>query len=295
MHKFANGHGEFPLASRDANKQLLVGAAISTRKGDEVRARALIEAGVDTVVIDSSQGWSTYQLDLVKRIKVAHPHIELICGNVVCPRQAKPLLDAGADAIRVGMGSGSICTTQTVCAVGRPQGSAIYHVARYCRQSGTPVIADGAIQNSGHIVKALNLGASSVMMGSVLAGTSEAPGIYFYHEGIRMKSYRGMGSLEAMTKKSSQRYFGEGAAVKVAQGVSGAVVDKGQVRNLLGHISRGIQKGLQEQGAIDIPTAHKEMVEQTTRFELRTSSAIAEGGYHDIIMAGSPKGRSAGR
>jgi IMP dehydrogenase len=279
---------EWPTASMDANKQLLVGGAIATRKGDEVRAQTLIEAGVDVLVIDSSQGWSTYQLDLLKRIKIAHPHIDCICGNVVTPRQAKALLDAGADALRVGMGSGSICTTQEVCAVGRPQGSAVYHVSRFAKTYNAPVIADGGVQNSGHIVKALNLGASCVMMGSVLAGTNETPGEYFFHEGVRMKTYRGMGSLEAMQKKSAQRYFGEGAAVKVAQGVSGAVVDKGSVRDLLTHLTLGVKKGLQDAGHPAIANVHQDLAAGKTRFELRTSAAITEGGLHDIVLAKSP-------
>merc|ERR1719331_9260 len=283
---------DFASASMDANKQLLCGASISTSKGSEARAQKLIEAGVDVIVIDSSQGWSIYQLDLVKRLKIAHPHIDLICGNVVAPRQAKALIEAGADGIRVGMGSGSICTTQEVCAGGRPQGSAVYHVSRYCRETnGTPVIADGGIQNSGHIMKALNFGASVCMMGSVLAGTTEAPGDYFFHEGVRMKTYRGMGSLEAMQKTSASRYFGEKQKVKVAQGVSGAVVDKGSVRDLLEHITAGVKKGCQEAGHADLTSAHKGLVDKTTRFELRTSASIYEAGVHDVILAKSPSNR----
>merc|ERR1719506_218130 len=285
---------DFATASMDANKQLLCGASISTSKGSEVRAQKLIEAGVDVIVIDSSQGWSVYQLDLIKRIKIAHPYVDIVCGNVVAPRQAKALIEAGADAIRVGMGSGSICTTQEVCAVGRPQGSAVYHVSRYCRETNnTPVIADGGIQNSGHIVKALNFGASVCMMGSVLAGTSETPGDYFFHEGVRMKTYRGMGSLEAMQKRSASRYFGEKQAVKVAQGVSGAVVDKGSVRDLLEHITAGVKKGCQETGHLDLASAHKGLVDKTTRFELRTSACMYEAGVHDVILAKSPSNRRA--
>jgi IMP dehydrogenase len=162
-------------------------------------------------------------------------------------------------------------------------------VSRYCRETNNiPVIADGGIQNSGHIVKALNLGASVCMMGSVLAGTTETPGEYFFHEGVRMKAYRGMGSLEAMQKKSASRYFGEKQTVKVAQGVSGAVVDKGSVRDLLAHITAGVKKGCQEAGHEDIGAVHKGLTDKTTRFELRTSASIYEGGVHDVILAKSP-------
>merc|ERR1712100_831852 len=262
---------DFATASMDPNKQLLCGASISTAKGSEVRAQKLVEADVDVIVIDSSQGWSIYQLDLIKRLKIAHPHIDLIAGNVVTPRQAKALMEAGADGIRVG--------------------SAVYHVSRYCRETNNiPVIADGGIQNSGHIVKALNLGASVCMMGSVLAGTTETPGEYFFHEGVRMKAYRGMGSLEAMQKKSASRYFGEKQTVKVAQGVSGAVVDKGSVRDLLAHITAGVKKGCQEAGHEDIGAVHKGLTDKTTRFELRTSASIYEAGVHDVILAKSPSG-----
>jgi IMP dehydrogenase len=152
------------------------------------------------------------------------------------------------------------------------------------------VIADGGIQNSGHIMKALNFGASVCMMGSVLAGTTETPGEYFFHEGVRMKAYRGMGSLEAMQKRSASRYFGEKQNVKVAQGVSGAVVDKGSVRDLLEHMSAGVRKGCQEAGHADVAAVHKGLVDKTTRFDLRTSASIYEAGVHDVILAKSPKG-----
>merc|ERR1719313_2172934 len=190
------------MASKDANKQLLVAAATSDKwVQEEVRVRLLVEAGIDALVINATQGDTTAQVDFLKRVKTVHPNIDVVCGNVVTTRQAKSLLDAGADSLRVGMGIGS---TSAESAVGRPQASAVYHVAKYARLNyGIPVIADGGITQPGHIVKALTLGASSVMCGSMFAGTEESPGSFFFHDGVRMKTYRGMSSLEAQEKGSS--------------------------------------------------------------------------------------------
>lgn len=278
----------FPLASKGKDMHLLVGAAIGTRQEDRERLAALSEAGVDVIVIDSSQGDSTYQIEMIRFIKHNYPHIEVIGGNVVAMRQAEHLIEAGVDGLRIGMGSGSICITQEMMAVGRGQATSVFQVASCAHKHGIPVIADGGLRNSGYIFRALALGADTVMMGSMLAGTEEAPGDFFMEKGVRMKKYRGMGSLEAMQIKSAERYLNDSNAIKIPQGVVGVVADKGSIKNLLPFLAEALRHAMQEVGASSLEQLAIQRESGDLRFEWRTAAAQGEGKVHSLYSFEKP-------
>jgi IMP dehydrogenase len=288
----------YPNASKDREGKLLVGAAVRAypRGGYEYdRVGALYEAGCNIIVLDALNGDNDTQLEMLKQIKADYPNLDVIAGNVVRVSQAKQLLDAGADGIRIGMGVGSVATTQLVKAVGRAQLSSIYNVARLSRSYGIPVIADGGIKNTGCLIKALAIGANCVMMGSLLAGVDESPGDYFFQDGVRLKHYRGTSSFAAgvqptpvSPRKESFNVVVPPAntsttdAFRLASGVSGAVVDKGPLNRYFPYLSQSVRHGLQDMGTRSLVQLWDEVYSGIMRFEIRSPSAQREGGVHDL-------------
>jgi len=269
---------QFPNANKDEHGRLRVGAAIGVGQLD--RATALVEAGVDVIVLDSAHGHSQGIIDTVKEIK-ANLDVDVIAGNIASAAAAKDLIEAGADAVKVGIGPGSICTTRIVAGVGVPQISAIDEVAQVANPLGVPVIADGGVKYSGDVAKALAVGASAVMLGSALAGTYEAPGEMILFNGRQFKEYRGMGSIGAMTKGSTDRYFQEGTAADklVPEGIEGRVPYRGKIASVVHQMIGGLRSSMGYCGSESI----KVFWEKAEFVEI-TSAGLKESHVHDVTI-----------
>jgi IMP dehydrogenase len=272
---------EYPMACKDQFGRLRVAAAIGVTGDTMERAEALVAAGVDAMIIDTAHGHSRGVLDTLRKVKSSFPEIDIICGNIATAAAAKALVDHGADGVKVGIGPGSICTTRVIAGVGVPQLTAVMEVAEALAGTGVPVIADGGIRFTGDIVKAIAGGANTIMVGSMLAGVEESPGETIIYEGRRFKSYRGMGSLEAMQKGSKDRYFQDAEDdIKklVPEGISGRVPYKGTTREVMYQIVGGLRAGMGYCGAPDIKTL------QEAKFIRITNSGIKESHPHDVFI-----------
>jgi IMP dehydrogenase len=276
--KDINKKREHPNANKDEFGRLRVGAAIGVGQLD--RARALVAVGVDVLVLDSAHGHSKGILDTVKAIK-AEMDVQIIAGNVATAEATADLIAAGADAVKVGIGPGSICTTRIVAGVGVPQISAIDECAAEGAKTGTPIVADGGIKYSGDVAKALAVGASCVMMGSALAGTEESPGEVVLSHGRKFKTYRGMGSIGAMTKGSTDRYFQEGTAADklVPEGIEGMVPYRGTISDIIHQMVGGLRSSMGYLGSKDIPT-----FQERAEFVEITSAGLRESHVHDVTI-----------
>ncbi len=273
---------EHPQAARDEQGKLLVGAAVGVGEGTDERVAALVEAGVDVIVVDTAHGHSKGVLDRVKWVKQHYPAVQVVGGNIATADAAKALVDHGADAVKVGIGPGSICTTRIVAGVGVPQISAIANVAKALEGTGVPLIADGGIRFSGDIAKALAAGASTVMMGGMFAGTEEAPGEVVLFQGRSYKSYRGMGSVGAMQAGSADRYFQDdednpGADKFVPEGIEGRVPYKGSVKQIVYQLAGGVRSSMGYCGCKTIQDLHVKAA-----FVEITAAGIRESHVHDV-------------
>ncbi len=269
---------DFPNSNKDKYGRLRAGAAIGVGQID--RAEALIKAGVDVLVLDSAHGHSRGILDTVKEIKSKF-EVEIIAGNIATPEAVKALIEAGADAVKVGIGPGSICTTRIVAGVGVPQITAIESCAKEANKYGVPIIADGGIKYSGDVAKALAVGASSIMIGSLLAGTEESPGDVIMYQGRQYKTYRGMGSIGAMQKGSNDRYFQEGTAADklVPEGIEGMVPYRGKISTVAHQLIGGLRASMGYVGAKDIAT-----FQEKAEFVEITAAGLKESHVHDVTI-----------
>ncbi len=269
-----------PLANKDELGRLRVAAATGVGEDGHARAEALVRAEADVIVVDTAHGHSQGVLGAVSRIKKLSNAVQVIAGNVATPEGALALIEAGADSVKIGIGPGSICTTRVVAGVGVPQFTAVLETAAACRERGVPAIADGGVRNSGDIVKALAAGADCVMIGSLLAGTDEAPGEVFLYQGRSYKSYRGMGSLGAMARGSADRYFQQevrDALKLVPEGIEGRVGYKGPVANVVHQLVGGVRAGMGYTGCATIGE-----LQTNARFRRVTGAGLRESHVHDV-------------
>ena len=268
---------KYPLSAKDDQGRLLCGAGVGITGNMMERVDALVKSHVDVIVVDSAHGHSKNILDAVKKIKAAYPDLQIIAGNIATGAAAKALIEAGADAVKVGIGPGSICTTRVVAGIGVPQITAIMDCYKVAKEYGVPVIADGGIKYSGDMTKALAAGANVCMMGSMFAGCDEAPGTFELYQGRKYKVYRGMGSIAAMENGSKDRYFQEGAKKLVPEGVEGRVAYKGTLEDTVFQLVGGIRSGMGYCGCKTI-----EDLKENGKFVKITAASLRESHPHDI-------------
>ncbi|MGI6079600.1 MAG: IMP dehydrogenase [Candidatus Avilachnospira sp.] len=268
---------KYPDSAKDAQGRLLCGAAVGITSNVLARVETLVKAHVDVIVIDSAHGHSANIFKALREIKAAYPELQVIAGNVATAEATRDLIAAGADAVKVGIGPGSICTTRVVAGIGVPQISAVMDCYEEAKKTGTPIIADGGVKFSGDITKALAAGGSVVMLGSLLAGCDEAPGSFEIYQGRKYKVYRGMGSIAAMEKGSADRYFQQDAKKLVPEGVEGRVAYKGSVEDTVFQLMGGLRSGMGYCGAKDIPT-----LTETGKFVKISAASLKESHPHDI-------------
>ncbi len=280
----------FPNAAKDEKGRLLCGAAVGVTGDMMERVKALVEAKVDVITLDTAHGHSKGVLDAVSQIKSVYPELQIIAGNVATAEATEDLIKAGADCVKVGIGPGSICTTRVVAGVGVPQLTAVMDCVEVARKYGVPVIADGGIKYSGDIVKAMAAGAGAVMMGSLFAGCEEAPGEIEIYQGRSYKVYRGMGSLAAMACGSKDRYFQEGNKKLVPEGVEGRIAYKGLVADTIFQLIGGIRSGMGYLGSKDFETLY-----ETATFVVQTANGLRESHPHDINITKEAPNYSVGQ